>query len=363
MSSFGQDPTIFSWFSPNELSFIWQEETNKNVLAHSPMTVIDVDSNRLCQARLNNNNNKQFLQRQQLLQSNSRSNENELNRIPSSLLALPKTNLNVDMERISNGAHDDEKESQHSLWENVTRCSNDAPIFEEASETYFQQQKSLLPSDASRVIEPPILPRVLPIDGEDSFDHATSTSSAEDAVADSFDPATEDEEELDGDGNSIVMDDSLDAESIDDTLGLEDDNFDASGAADGVRLDAIKLKASKSPIMDALVYCALNGWGIKLTQEDGDDIQFQVVDFKKYYKYSARICAKQNPTEDQASRIKALKRWFPDFPTKRERGKIESPFSISVSRGSKKDNKPKKMREIIERNRRLLGIQKTRRAR
>lgn len=316
------------------------------------MTVIDVDTNRLYQARLSNNNNKQqFLQRQQNLQSNS-------------LLALPKTNLNFDLERISNGANDDEKEPQQSLWENVSRCSNDAPIFEEASETYFQQQKSLLPSsDASRVIEPPILPRDLPIDGEDSFDHATSTSSAEDAVADSFDPATEDEEELDGDGNSIVMDDSLDAESIDDTLGLEDDNFDASGAADGVRLDTIKLKASKSPIMDALVYCALNGWGIKLTQEEGDNIQFQVVDFKKYYKYSARICAKQNPTEDQASRIKALKRWFPDFPTKRERGKIESPFLISVSRGSKKDNKPKKMREIIERNRRLLGIQKIRRAR
>jgi hypothetical protein len=127
-------------------------------------------------------------------------------------------------------------------------------------------------------------------------------------------------------------------------------------------ISKIKLQASKSPIMDALVYCALKRWGIELIEESGDNIRFRVLDFQLYYKYSALICAKQNPTEDKASRIKALKRWFPDFPTKRA-GKIDDPFVITVQLANKQDNKPKKLRDIIEKQRRLLGVQKVRRQR
>jgi len=134
------------------------------------------------------------------------------------------------------------------------------------------------------------------------------------------------------------------------------------GFIDDNDISKIKLQASKSPIMDALVYCALKGWGLELVEQKGDHIQFRMTDFKRYYKYSALICAKQNPTEDQASRIKALKRWFPDFPTKRA-GKMDRSFLITVQKGNKRDNKPRKMREIIEKNRRLLGIKKVMRQR
>jgi len=123
--------------------------------------------------------------------------------------------------------------------------------------------------------------------------------------------------------------------------------------------DSFKLNASKSPIIDALVFCALKGWGIKLLHNKGSDIKFQVMDLDKYYEYSAKICAKQNPTEDQSSRVKALKRWFPDFPSKRDR--VSDSFVITVTKGSKKDNKPQKMHKIIERNMKLLGIRKVRR--
>jgi len=348
MSSFGQDPTIFSWSSPTELSFIW-EETKAPVNG----TVLDVNVAAMTDAR-------RLKQRQLSQQTTTTTSVDRLRN------DAPKSSFDVAASlQLDFGKSRFLEPQQGLLWESGARGS-DAPIFEEASETYYQQQRQLLRQ--LEPLEPPMLPRArLQLPSEDEFDHVTSTSSLEDAVADSFDPATEDEDsrEIDTDGTSSVMDlsvDSLDAESVDDTLGLEEDAFDGTGVPEGIRLDAIKLKASKSPIMDALVYCALNGWGIKLIQEDGDHIQFQVEDFRKYYKYSARICAKQNPTEDQASRIKALKRWFPDFPTKRERGKIESPFLITVAKGNKKDNKPKKMREIIDRNRRLLGIQKTRRA-
>jgi len=122
-------------------------------------------------------------------------------------------------------------------------------------------------------------------------------------------------------------------------------------------LSKVKLQASKSPIMDALVYCALNRWGIELLEDKGDSIRFRVFNFQKYYKYSGIICAKQNPTEDMASRIKALKRWFPDFPTKRA-GNLEDAFEIIVQAPSKQDNKPQKLHEIIEKQRRLLGLHK-----
>jgi len=122
-------------------------------------------------------------------------------------------------------------------------------------------------------------------------------------------------------------------------------------------LSKVKLQASKSPIMDALVYCALNRWGIELLEDNGDNIRFRVLDFQKYYKYSAIICAKQNPTEDIASRIKALKRWFPDFPTKRA-GNLDEAFDITVQLPTKQDNKPQKLHEIIEKQRRVLGLQK-----
>jgi len=122
-------------------------------------------------------------------------------------------------------------------------------------------------------------------------------------------------------------------------------------------LSKVKLQASKSPIMDALVYCALNRWGIELLEDNGDNIRFRVLDFQKYYKYSGIICAKQNPTEDIASRIKALKRWFPDFPTKRA-GNLDEAFEITVQLPTKQDNKPQKLHEIIEKQRRVLGLQK-----
>jgi len=122
-------------------------------------------------------------------------------------------------------------------------------------------------------------------------------------------------------------------------------------------LSKVKLQASKSPIMDALVYCALNRWGIELLEDNGDNIRFRVLNFQRYYKYSGMICAKQNPTEDIASRIKALKRWFPDFPTKRA-GNLDESFEITVQLPNKQDNKPQKLHEIIEKQRRLLGVHK-----
>lgn len=121
----------------------------------------------------------------------------------------------------------------------------------------------------------------------------------------------------------------------------------------------IKLESSKSPILDALVYCALKGWGMRLTKNEGDDIRITVDDFQEYYRCSAVICSKEHPTEDQSARIKALRRWFPDFPAKQDEAiMLNQPFEVQVMRTASKDNKPRKLREIISRMTAVVAAEK-----
>jgi len=118
-----------------------------------------------------------------------------------------------------------------------------------------------------------------------------------------------------------------------------------------------KLPASKSPIMEAMVVCALNGWGIDIvknnrpTSTNPAEVVFRVFDFNKYYKISRLICSKQRPTDDLGSRIKSLRRWFVNFPKKRDR--CENAFFLQV-----KPTIAKKVNEIIERNSRSMGLVK-----
>jgi len=121
-----------------------------------------------------------------------------------------------------------------------------------------------------------------------------------------------------------------------------------------------KLPASKSPIMEAMVVCALNGWGIDIVKNNRPtsttlaEVVFRVTDFNRYYKISRIICSKQRPTDDLGSRIKSLRRWFVNFPKKKDR--CENSFFLIV-----KPTIAKKVNEIIERNSRSMGVVKRRR--
>jgi len=124
--------------------------------------------------------------------------------------------------------------------------------------------------------------------------------------------------------------------------------------------EGFKLPASKSPVMEALVVCALNGWGVDIlknnrhTSNTKAEVEFRVSDFNLYYTLSRRICSKQRPTDDLGSRIKSLRRWFTNFPKKRDR--CENSFNLTV-----KPDEAKKVSEIIEKNSRSLGLVKRRR--
>jgi len=118
--------------------------------------------------------------------------------------------------------------------------------------------------------------------------------------------------------------------------------------------DNFKLPASKSPIIEALVYCSLRRWGIDIVEcsdESSDGpakVVFKVLDFEKYYKCSRKICSKQHPTEDISSREKSLRRWFKSFPKKKIRK--ESPIFILEI----KNDLSKKVYDIIEKYKCLM---------
>jgi len=109
-----------------------------------------------------------------------------------------------------------------------------------------------------------------------------------------------------------------------------------------------KLPASKTPIMEAMVVCAINNWGISVVKSTPTEVIFRVTDFNRYYRVSRAICSKHRPTEDIGSRVKSLRRWFINFPKKKDRQENPS-FLLSV-----KPNTCKKVHGLIERNTKLL---------
>jgi len=152
----------------------------------------------------------------------------------------------------------------------------------------------------------------------------------------------------------------LEEDCYDDDMPLETD-FSFESVDDNDPTGGFKLPASKSPIMEAMVVCALNGWGLDIiknnrpTSVSPAEVVFRVTDFNRYYKYSRAICSKQRPTDDLGSRIKSLRRWFVNFPKKKDRCD-NNPFHLIV-----KPAIAKKVNEIIERNSRTPGVTKRRR--
>lgn len=149
-----------------------------------------------------------------------------------------------------------------------------------------------------------------------------------------------------------------DEDDMEDSMAWDTDPVDFGEDEDPT--EGFKLPASKSPIMEAMVVCALNGWGIDIitnnpaTSTSPAEVIFRVTDFNRYYKISRAICSKQRPTDDLGSRIKSLRRWFVNFPKKKDR--CENAFNLIV-----KPSIAKKVNEIIIRNSKNLGLTKRRR--
>jgi hypothetical protein len=123
-----------------------------------------------------------------------------------------------------------------------------------------------------------------------------------------------------------------------------------------------KLNASKSPIMEALIYCAFNNWGVEIVKQGANGewvadpdfglngksgvIAFKFSDFDLLSECLERVNSKNKPTTDPGARIKALKRWFDGIPCVRNRN---DQFIATV----KKTEQMSKVKDMI---RRMLKI-------
>jgi len=104
-----------------------------------------------------------------------------------------------------------------------------------------------------------------------------------------------------------------------------------------------KLSLSKSPVLEAVIYCALNKWGIEMLPFGPDKkLCFRVTDFDKFSVYSAKINSKGKPTTDVSSRVKALRRWFDGIPKVKDR-KIAFVMSVKGS-----EDKHSKVTQLVD---------------
>jgi hypothetical protein len=103
------------------------------------------------------------------------------------------------------------------------------------------------------------------------------------------------------------------------------------------------LPVSKSPIIDAFVYCALKKLGASLIQNDSSAVRFQIQDWQILLERSAALQSKKTPTTDPINRLKTLARWFTNISRSPE--KLTS-STIDV-KTNKADSKLAKVRDII----------------
>jgi len=69
---------------------------------------------------------------------------------------------------------------------------------------------------------------------------------------------------------------------------------------------------------------------------------FTITDFNKYWDLSQKICSKPSPTETPVARLKALRRWFADFPgIKKIKAVKEGKETISIR------VKPERITDVI----------------
>ncbi len=97
----------------------------------------------------------------------------------------------------------------------------------------------------------------------------------------------------------------------------------------------LKLKVCRTPILEAFLYCAIQGWGAAIVADTADLIRIHVSDFHYCCCCMNYINTRPSQTNDLASRLKALRRWFPDIESQLL---VSNDFHLSLARGHQKGN-------------------------
>lgn len=139
----------------------------------------------------------------------------------------------------------------------------------------------------------------------------------------------------------------------------KDDAVKLTHSVNGVNSGGIdKLGRSRSPVLDAFVYCSLTNQGVILLEENKNVIRFNLYNFPMYHRESCKILHKHAPTQLISARIKALNVWFGGYIMEKEL-KMGYPCLIELRSGSiykSVRTKFDKIRDSIARQRKLLGM-------
>jgi len=102
-------------------------------------------------------------------------------------------------------------------------------------------------------------------------------------------------------------------------------------------LQQVQLPPSKTPCLDALAFCVLLNLG---AAQGSTESNLTVTNCEQMLSCIKHFCPKQNQTQNNEARIKALKRWFNGIPSKKKRQEV---FQIEM-----KTDKRSAIRKIIK---------------
>lgn len=102
----------------------------------------------------------------------------------------------------------------------------------------------------------------------------------------------------------------------------------------------VTLQVSKTPCLDALVFCLALRFGAYQSKENKLKGEIVVTNATKFLDGIHHFCPKKSQTQNDEARIKALKRWFDGIPAKRRRNQ---PFIMRI-----KPNKINDVNRIIK---------------
>jgi hypothetical protein len=119
--------------------------------------------------------------------------------------------------------------------------------------------------------------------------------------------------------------------------------------------DTRRLRWTNTPALDALIYCALKGWGATLSYDEKDQLSIIMHDFPLYYYCSIRLMARAKRTTAGVHRLNTLRQWFTGCWDRL--AKLGLPFEMRERRNS--DGDPNQAVLIsIRRMKKLIALEK-----
>lgn len=145
------------------------------------------------------------------------------------------------------------------------------------------------------------------------------------------DMSLDDDMSIDDDNESLELDYS--------SYCKEEESYEICESPYGILDIDITLQVSKTPCLDALVFCLALRLGAYQSKENKLKGEIVVTNATKFLDGIHHFCPKKSQTQNDEARIKALKRWFDGIPAKRKRNQ---PFVMRI-----KPNKMNDVRRII----------------